>query len=143
MAARPAQPSFTRSWLSWDTSAPVSPSARFRHAGTVPYSSTTGLPLSTRYSTCPCLITRPVGGSQVSVPPPSPDTGYEPAYPSVAATGVVAAMSSRTTGPVAAAVAAGPLVDAPGADHSSARHATAPPASTTASRPAATQRSLP
>ena len=50
------------------------PSASARHAGTAPYSSTTGLPLSTLYSTWPWPITCPADGSQVSVPPPCPVT---------------------------------------------------------------------
>ena len=91
----------TRSWLSWDTSAPVTPSPRARQSGTLPYSSTTGDPLPVWYSACPWPITRPGDGSQVSVPPPCPVTGYEPAYPSVAVTGVVADRSCRVTGAVA------------------------------------------
>ena len=61
--------------MSWDTSAPVTPSTRSRQSGTLPYSSTTGDPLPVLYSACPWRITRPADGSQVSVPPPCPVTG--------------------------------------------------------------------
>jgi hypothetical protein len=44
------------------------PSLSARQSGALPYSSTTGKPLSYWYSTCPCLITCPADGSQVSVP---------------------------------------------------------------------------
>lgn len=56
----------------WLTSAPVTPIDRSRQVGTGPYSSTTGTPLSTRYSTCLCRMTSPGDGSHVSVPMPCP-----------------------------------------------------------------------
>src|SRR5580693_6916832 len=108
MTARPASPRSTRSWLSWDTSWPVIPSPSARQSGTLPYSSTTGEPLPVWYSTCPWRITCPGGGSQVSVPLPRPVTVQDPAYPSVAVTGVVADRSCRVTAAVAGAGAPWP-----------------------------------
>jgi hypothetical protein len=52
-SALSASPRVTRSWFSWETSSPVTPSSRLRHAGTLPYSSITGDPLSVLYSVCP------------------------------------------------------------------------------------------
>jgi hypothetical protein len=48
-----ASPSATKSWLSWDTSVPVAPESSARHAGTLPYSSTVGEPLSVLNNTWP------------------------------------------------------------------------------------------
>src|SRR5215469_13351549 len=108
------------------------PSSRLRHAGTLPYSSTTGEPLPVLYSTCPWRITCPAGGSQVSVPPPCPVTVKDPAYPSVAVTGVVAVRSCRVTACVAGAGALCPAPDEAAAKNTPARHvATAAPAATT------------
>src|SRR6266702_5494137 len=106
----------------------------------LPYSSTTGDPLSTRYSACPWPITCPDFGSRVSVPPPCPRTVQDPAYPSVALTGVVAAISLRAT----AAVAGGgapccPAPDEAAGENTPARHAGTPPAATTTTMPSATQ----
>src|SRR5262249_59184905 len=100
----------------WGGPAPARapPPPRARQSGTLPYSSTTGLVRSAVYSTWPSRITCPAGGSQVSVPPPCPVTWYDPAYPSVALTGVCADRSSRTTAPVAGAAPAPPApADAP------------------------------
>ena len=87
--------------MSWVTSAPVSPSSRVRQAGTDPYNSTTGTPLSTWYSTWLSRMTCPADGSQVSVPSAGPRTVYETAYPKVASTGTCDDRSSRTTACVA------------------------------------------
>src|SRR5580692_4963427 len=94
-----------------------------RQSGTLPYSSTTGDPLSTRYSACPWRIIRPGDGSQVSVPPPWPVTVYEPAYPSVAVTGVTAERSCRITGLVAGGAACCPVPDVAAGEDAPARHA--------------------
>ena len=142
----------TRSWLSWDTSAPVIPSSRVRQSGTLPYSSTTGRSVPVLYSTCPWRITRPADGSQVSVPPPCPVTVYDPAYPSVAVTGVVADRSCRVTAAVAGAAApCCPDPDEAAGENTPARHAAPPaadpPATTTTTmpsvHPAATATPLP
>src|SRR5215472_4665444 len=138
MTAGPASPRCTRSWLSWVTSAPVTPSPRARQSGILPYSSTTGLPLSVWYSTCPWRITRPAGGSQVSVPPPCPVTVYDPAYPSVAATGVAADRSSCTTASVAGAAPSPPGPGDAAAENTPARHPATTPAASTTTSPAAT-----
>ena len=81
MSALSASPRATRSWFSWDTSCPVTPSPRVRQSGTLPYSSTTGEPLPVWYSACPCRITCPADGSQVSVPPPCPRYRVGPGVP--------------------------------------------------------------
>src|SRR5260221_3721981 len=99
-----------------------------RQSGTPPYSSTTGDPLSTRYSACPWRITRPGDGSQVSVPPPCPVTGYESAYPSVAVTGVTADRSCRVAGVVAGGAPCCPVRDVAAREDSPARHAGTAPA---------------
>ena len=44
-------------------------------ASAIDESMLTGEPLPVLYSTCPCTITCPGDGSQVSVPPPCPVTG--------------------------------------------------------------------
>src|SRR3984885_13468550 len=136
-----ASPRATRSWLSWITSAPVIPSSRVRQSGTLPYSSTTGDPLPVLYTACPWLITCPADGSQVSVPPPRPVTGKDPAYPSVAFTGVVAVIFSRATAAVAGAGA--PCCPAPGeaaGENTPACHPATAPATTTTTTPRPTQR---
>src|SRR5689334_10756350 len=126
MPARSASPSATRSWFSWDTSWPVTPAARERQSGTLPYRRTTGISSPVRYKGCPCLMTWPADGSQVSVPPPCPRTGYDPAYPSVAVTGVVAARSCRVTAAVAGGGACDPAPGEAAGEHAVATRATTP-----------------
>src|SRR5712691_71107 len=138
MSALSASPSATRSWFSWVTSAPVTPPSRVRQAGTRPYSSTTGLVRSVVYSTCPWVITCPADGSQVSVPLPCPRTVNDRAYPSVAASGVVADRSCLVTTAVADVGATRPVPAEADGENTPARHAdTAPAASTTMPRAAA------
>ena len=139
MSARSAYPRSTRSWLSWDTSAPVTPSTRVRQSGTLPYSSTTGEPLPVLYSACPWRITRPAGGSQVSVPPPCPVTVYGSAYPRVAVTGVVADRSCRVTAAVAGAGAPRPVPDEAAGENTPARHASTAPAASATTMPRVAQ----
>src|SRR4029077_7551080 len=139
MSVRSAHPSSTRSWLSWDTSAPVTPSTRFRQSGTLPYSSTTGDPLPVLYSACPWRITRPAAGSQVSVPPPCPVTGYESAYPRVAVTGVVADRSCRVTAAVVGAGAPRPVPDEAAGENAPPPHASTAPAATAITMPRVAQ----
>src|SRR5260370_13660775 len=100
MSALLAYPRRTRLWLSWDTSAPVIPADIARQSGTLPYSSTTGEPLPVLYSGCPCRITRPADGSHVSVPPPRPLPGHDPAYPTIASPGALAAIACHPSAAV-------------------------------------------
>src|SRR6185437_10333282 len=84
-------------------------------------------------------ITCPAWGSRVSVPPPCPVTVYEPAYPSVAVTGVVADRSSRTTARVAGGGSpCRPDPDEPAGENTPVRHVSTAPAATSTT-PAATQ----
>src|SRR6185437_16358186 len=141
MPARSASPRATRSWFSWETSWPVTPSSSARQSGTLPYRRTTGVPSPVRYKGCPCLMTWPADGSQVSVPPPCPRTGYDPAYPSVAVTGVVAARSCLVTAAVAGGgPACAPAPAAAAGENAPACHAPAAPAAITATTPRASQR---
>src|SRR5215470_14074835 len=81
------------------------------------------------YSTCPWRITFPADGS---VPPLWLRTVYDPAYPSVPATGVVADRSCRVTAAVAGAGGrCCPAADMTAAENAPARHADTAPATTT------------
>src|SRR5690349_9305948 len=73
-------------------------------------------------------MTWPADGSQVSVPPPCPRTWYDPAYPSVAVTGVVAARSCRVTAAVVGGGACDPPPGEAAGEHAVATRATTPKA---------------
>src|SRR6185437_4030256 len=108
------------------------PSASARQSGTPPYSSTTGEPSPVLYSAWPWRILRPAGGSQVRVPPLRPITGNDPAYPSVAACGVVADSSCWVTSAVPGAGSPGSGPDeAAGVNTPAHQAASIPPATTT------------